>query len=173
MLRIFLTTMLALVMLVACEKEATGPATEDIDLAGLKSANIDKNEVIENAVLDALYGYFEGLEQKDNDMLRSLAHEDFIALEQGVYCDGVEEHIAWFESLGMPPVGVYNFELDVQEVFVKGNVAWVIFYDHLYIGGANVWNGLESATLMKTNGKWLWMMMTVTQLDPCAGCDCP
>jgi len=168
MKQIILSIFLAFAMLFACEKETTGPPAgpESTD-GGLKSAKIEKNEVIEEAVLDALHGYFEGLEMKDNDLLRSLAHEDFIALEQGVYCDGVEEHIAWFESLGMPPVGVYYFDLEIKEIYVKGNMAWVIFYDHLYIGGDNVWNGLESATFLKTEGMWKWVMMTVTNLNPC------
>ena len=73
MKKIFVSMILALAMLFACEKEATGPVTEDVDLAGLKSANIEKNEVIENEVLDALHGYFEGLETK---LTRELAATD-------------------------------------------------------------------------------------------------
>jgi len=168
MQKFILTSVLALAVLFACEKENPGPPAGPISGdAGLKSANIDKNEVIEDQVLESLYGYFEGMEMQDYDMMRALAHENFISLEQGVYCDGVEEHIAWFESLGMPPVGVYNFDLEIKEVFVKGNVAWVVFYDHLYIGGDNVWNGLESGTFLKTEGTWKWVMMTVDNLAPC------
>ena len=171
MKRIFLTSVLAIAVLFACEKENPGPPSgPESDAVGLKSANIDKNEVIENKVLESLYGYFEGLEMKDYDLMRALAHENMYALEQGVLCDGVEEHIAWFESLGMPPVGVYNFDLEIVDIFVKGNVAWVIFYDHLYIGGDNVWNGLESGTFVKTEGMWKLAMMTVDNLAPCPEC---
>ena len=67
----------------------------------------------------------------------------------------------------MPDSGCYHFELDIEDLFVKGNVAWVIFYDHLYMGDTNVWNGLESATFLKTKGKWLMVKMTVTNLNPC------
>ena len=171
MRKVLLTLMVSLVMLFACEKESTAPAenTEswDTDLPVLKAASIDKNDVIVDQVKEALYGYFEGMEQQDYDLMRSLAHESFYALEQGVLCVGVEEHISWFQSLNMPPPGAYHFELDIVEVFVKGNVAWVIYYDALYMGDMNVWNGLESTTFLKTNSVWKCVKMTVTNLNPC------
>lgn len=171
MKKIILSIFLALGMLFACEKETTVPSAgpESAD-GGLKSANIVKNDVIVDQIKASLFTYFEGMELQDYDLMRSVAHESFYALEQGVFCKGVEEHIAWFASLTMPPIGVYHFDLDIQDILVKGDVAWIIYFDHLIIGGNTAWNGLESATLIKDRSVWKLVMMTVDNLAPCPEC---
>jgi hypothetical protein len=169
MKKMFFSVFLALAVLFACEKEGSKPdvlsETADAEATILKSA-VNKNAVIVDQVKECLRGYFDGMETRDWDLLRSLVTGDYLVLEQGELFD-IEGHINWLQEVGPEPVR-FSFTLTCEDVLVKGTTAWIVYYDHLdvYVGDMVVsqWDGLESAVFQKTSGEWKMAMMTATQI---------
>ena len=169
MKKILFSSLLVLAMLFACEKESSKPdvlsETADAEASNLKSA-VDKNAVIVDQVKESLSTYFEGMETRDWDLMRSLVTDSYLVLEQGELFD-VEGHINWLEQVAPPPVTL-SFSFDYVDVLVKGTTAWMVYYDHLdVLVEGNVvgqWEGLESAVFLKTKGEWKLAMLTATQI---------
>jgi ketosteroid isomerase-like protein len=169
MKKILISSVLVLAMLFACEKDGSKPdvlsETADVETSHLKSA-VNKNAVITDQVKECLRGYFDGMETRDWDLLRSLVTEDYLVLEQGELFD-IEGHINWLQEVGPEPVR-FSFTLTYEDVLVKGTTAWAVYFDHLdvYVGDVVVsqWDGLESAVFQKTGGEWKMAMMTATQI---------
>ena len=161
---------IALAMLFACEKDSADPlpatpGSPDMEISSLKSA-VDKNSVITDQVKETLRDYFDGMETRDWDLMRSLVIDNYLVLEQGELFD-VEGHINWLQQVAPPPVQL-NFTLEYEDILVKGTTAWVVCYDHLDVTvGGNVvghWEGLESAVFLKTGGIWKMAMLTATEI---------
>ncbi|MFC2115164.1 nuclear transport factor 2 family protein [Bacteroidota bacterium] len=170
MKKAILTVIIALAMLMACEKESDNSAAEatqdNTESSNLKSA-VNKNAVIVDQVKETVRLYFDGMENDDWDLMRSLVTDDFLVLEQGELYD-VEGQINWLIGGGAEFVN-FDFTLTYEDVLVKGTTAWAVFYDHLdvYAGGSDPvaqWDGLESAVLMKVGGAWKLAMLTATQV---------
>jgi hypothetical protein len=169
MKKIVFSSILAIAMLFACEKDASGPATSsdvtNVEISSLKSA-VDKNAVIIDQVKESLRSYFDGMENRDWDLMRSLVTQDYYVLEQGELFD-VEGHINWLQEVAPPPVTL-SFTFDYVDILVKGTTAWMVYYDFLdvYVGETVVghWEGLESAVFLKSTGEWKLAMLTATEI---------
>ena len=169
MKKILFSAILVLGMLAACEKDSAVPATtngpEDAVVTSKKSA-LNKNAVITDQIRDCVQTFFDAIETRDYDLIRSLVTDEYYALEQGGLYD-VNGHIIWLQENTGPPAE-FDFTLEFVDILVKGTTAWVVYYDYLdvSVGGTVVahWEGLESAVFLKQNGKWKMAMMTVTEI---------
>jgi hypothetical protein len=169
MKKIVFSAMLSLAVLYACEKDTSSPAKSPVvpeeDVVALKSETIE-NPIVQDQVRECLQRFFEGIETRDYELIRSLVTDDYYALEQGGLYD-IEGHIAWLQENTAPPAE-FDFTLDYVDILVKGTTAWAVYYDYLDVlfGGTVVghWEGLESGVFMKKNGEWKMAMMTVTEI---------
>jgi hypothetical protein len=168
MKKALISVVLALAMLFACEKNASDPVSPPVgadEEITLKSA-VDKNAVIIDQVKESLRGYFDGMETRDWDLMRSLVTDNYYVLEQGELFD-VEGHINWLQTVAPEPV-MLSFTFDYVDVLVKGTTAWIVYYDYLDVSvGGNVvghWEGLESAVFLKNGGEWKLAMLTATEI---------
>ena len=169
MKKVVFSAIFALAMLFACEKDSAGPGTtaepEDDVISSKKSA-VNKNAVIVDQIKESLQSFFDGIETRDYDLIRSLVTDNYYALEQGGLYD-IEGHIDWLIEHTSPPAE-FNFTLEYVDILVKGTIAWAVYYDHLEVsvGGTVVghWEGLESGVFLKTGGEWKLAMMTVTEI---------
>ena len=102
MKKIAFSAFLALAMLFACENDNSTPALtsdpDDTEVTSLKSA-VNKNAVIVDEVKECLRSYFDGMETKDWDLMKSLVTDEYLVLEQGesMY-KYVAAHESWVDS---------------------------------------------------------------------------
>jgi ketosteroid isomerase-like protein len=169
MKKVLISVALALAVLFACEKDTSSPAKSSVitdeAVTSLKS-EVNKNPIITDQIKECLRSFFDGIETRDYDLIRSLVTDEYYALEQGGLYD-TEGHIAWLQEHTAPPAE-FDFTLEYVDVLVKGTTAWAVYYDYLdvSVGGTVVahWEGLESGVFLKTDGEWKLAMMTVTEI---------
>ncbi len=120
----------------------------------------------EKHIQETIITFFDALADLNNNGMKAAVTNDFTLVEHGLIwnIDSLINHLEPVRSMNMKRLNTINFVKTEQ----KGDVSWVVYYNtaDVSVGDKQMkWKWLESALLVKQDGKWRLKLLHSTDLE--------